>query len=69
MVRQLCWLGYLINLKAGLGFAAIACIMAYVALYANATYAAYPFTDAARPWLVTVYGDYARALLPVDGGN
>ena len=67
--HQLFWLGYVVNLKAGLGFAIIACIMAYIALLVNATYAVYPFTDAARPWLVTVYGDYASVLLPPDGGS
>ena len=63
--RQLPWVGYVIKLKTGLGFASIALTMAYIALYFNAVEWNHPVSAYAYNWLVWLYGLNAPALLPV----
>lgn len=57
-------LGYLGQLKTGLGWAFIALVMVYAALLGNAAHHWVPVSDWAYGWLVQIYGDYAAALRP-----
>jgi hypothetical protein len=62
--QQLPWLGYLVNLKSGLGAATIALTMLYFALYANAQHGRPPGPHSwSAQWLHKLYGENACALL------
>jgi hypothetical protein len=54
--KQLPWLGYLVNWKAGIGMFSIALLMLYIALFANAVHSWLPISAWLFGWLKLLYG-------------
>jgi hypothetical protein len=57
-------LGYLVNLKAGIGLLSLALAMTYIALYLNSTHHWFSFSNWMFGWLGWLYGESAELLTP-----